>query len=186
MISDFFYIAAGNRNDMRAILALDENLSVPSILTIPLFIGAAVVFLVWFYGAARNVVAVHGPDYDISPGWAVGWWFIPFANLVIPCKYMMRINRMSAPRQSEKERDGGDNLILAWWLLFVASNAATYYVAKYFFRADTPAKVATAAGLDIAALGLDLFAIFLAVLVVRRVTAAQQNNLAPIADPGTA
>ena len=40
-------------------------------------------FLMWLYRAVRNVRITSGGSRS-GPGMSVGWWFIPFANLVMP------------------------------------------------------------------------------------------------------
>ncbi len=52
-----------------------------------LFVTAAF-FLVWVYRAHANVHALGFNELKFSPGWAVGWWFIPFFNLVQPARAM--------------------------------------------------------------------------------------------------
>ena len=51
------------------------------------YLLAAVVFFVfffmWLYRAVKNVRITSG-DSRSGPGMSVGWWFIPFANLVMP------------------------------------------------------------------------------------------------------
>jgi hypothetical protein len=47
------------------------------------FIGAVITFLRWLHLAVRHAQALE-LDVGVTPGWAVGYWFIPFANLVKP------------------------------------------------------------------------------------------------------
>lgn len=46
------------------------------------YILAGIVFLVWVHRANKNLHAIGITDMQFSPGWAVGWWFVPFMNLV--------------------------------------------------------------------------------------------------------
>ena len=46
-----------------------------------------VLFCVFSYRATKNV-HLFGEDIDMKPGWAVGWYFIPFANLFKPYQAM--------------------------------------------------------------------------------------------------
>src|ERR1041384_2991878 len=48
-------------------------------------LGTIVVFICWFW-AARNNAEAYAPNRGTMPtGWAIGGWFIPLANWVIPC-----------------------------------------------------------------------------------------------------
>jgi hypothetical protein len=49
-----------------------------------LFLATAVVWLAWQHRAHSNLRAAGVPHLAFTPGWAVGWWFVPFANLVKP------------------------------------------------------------------------------------------------------
>src|SRR5262245_14862724 len=44
----------------------------------------AVVFIVWLYRARRNLAIWGILGLGWGPGWAIGGWFIPLANLLIP------------------------------------------------------------------------------------------------------
>jgi hypothetical protein len=48
-----------------------------------------VAFLMWEYRVVRQLGAL-GLDVGATPGWAIGWWFVPFANLVKPFKIIHR------------------------------------------------------------------------------------------------
>ena len=51
-----------------------------------LFLVTAVVFLVWLHRARRNAVAVR---HQFGPGWAIGGWFVPLANVYIPLRVVL-------------------------------------------------------------------------------------------------
>ena len=56
----------------------------------------------------------------ISPGWSVGWYFIPIANLWQPLKAMQEIWCASAaPAHWKGQRPPG--LMYAWWAMWVIS-----------------------------------------------------------------
>ena len=50
-----------------------------------------VVFGTWIYRAAANVDAASVPGFRFTPGWAVGWHFVPIANLFKPFGAMRQI-----------------------------------------------------------------------------------------------
>ena len=45
----------------------------------------------FMYRAMRNLHTIGSKIADISPGWAVGWFFVPFANLMMPYRAMREI-----------------------------------------------------------------------------------------------
>ena len=48
-----------------------------------LTLGTGVVWLIWQHKAERDLHARELPGLKFTPGWAVGWWFIPLAYLVM-------------------------------------------------------------------------------------------------------
>jgi hypothetical protein len=78
-----------------------------------------VALLVWRYRVQRNLrdaLAVRSLEY--SPGWAVGWWFVPIANLFKPKQAMNEAwlaSDPSAPAWSPSGRRGKAPSLLSWW-----------------------------------------------------------------------
>ena len=58
---------------------------------------AAVAFCVWIHRAASNLPALGRYGMKFTPGWCVGWFFIPFANLVKPFQAVKELWRASHP-----------------------------------------------------------------------------------------
>ena len=61
-------------------------------------LAISVVFIVWMWRAASNVALFGRVRPKFTPGWAIGGWFIPFANFVIPGMQMFDIDKGSGPR----------------------------------------------------------------------------------------
>lgn len=59
-------------------------------------LGSVVPYLMWKYRAAVNARILDPAASRISPGMAVGSYFIPFVQLVIPCQAMAGIARASS------------------------------------------------------------------------------------------
>ncbi len=88
-------------------------------------IPSAVLFLMWFHRVYRNLPALRNAVLTTTPGWAVGWWFIPVANLWMPYRIASEIWCGSVPtRDAERlhnpRRGRRSSLVLAWWLLILA------------------------------------------------------------------
>jgi Domain of unknown function (DUF4328) len=64
-----------------------------------LFIG--VTFLRWIFRASKNLHVLSSEPMAFTPGWAVGWFFIPFANLYKPTRRTPRTmpNNPSPPKE---------------------------------------------------------------------------------------
>ncbi len=88
------------------------------------FIGAMIALLRWIYLAHVNARAFGADDMMGSPGWAVGWFFIPFANLVMPFLMMRELWKASSGPK-DWQGQAAPAAILAWWLFWIASGVAS-------------------------------------------------------------
>lgn len=84
------------------------------------FILSGIVALVWIYGAARNAKALR-PSFEYTPAWAVGWYFVPFANLYKPYEVVRDIF-IASRGQVNGRYEKGSRAIAMWWILNLISN----------------------------------------------------------------
>lgn len=90
------------------------------------FVLTAVVFLMWLHAAYRNL-ALAGPHaLETTPGWAVGAYFIPIANLYYPYSVMKELRLRSADGNASESRvgPGAPWGVRLWWIAFLVSNIA--------------------------------------------------------------
>ena len=90
-----------------------------------LMIAVFVLTIIWQWRLAKNHQLLGRPDTAFGPGWAIGAWFIPLANFVIPILQLRDLWKGSAPglpRGSPVwKRQSTGALLWVWWGLFVAS-----------------------------------------------------------------
>ncbi|MGI5126372.1 DUF4328 domain-containing protein [Pseudonocardia sp. CA-107938] len=72
---------------------------------------AAGLFIGWLVRARANVEPFG--QHRHTAGWAVGGWFVPFANLAVPGRVVADVWRASAARSGQP---AGTALVTAWWL----------------------------------------------------------------------
>lgn len=72
------------------------------------------------YRAMRNLHTINSPAAKVSPGWAVGYYFVPFANLVMPANAMSQIYHGTHESIGEKSRHASP--IPLWWTCWLLSN----------------------------------------------------------------
>jgi hypothetical protein len=80
-----------------------------NVIYITVFIG----WLVWQHRDHRLLRHAVGPT-RFTPGWAVGWWFVPFANLVRPYQVVRE-----AASVGEGEPAVDSRLIISWWACLI-------------------------------------------------------------------
>ncbi|MGZ4132833.1 MAG: DUF4328 domain-containing protein [Actinomycetota bacterium] len=82
-----------------------------------------VLWLVWQHRATSRLWAYGLQGLRVTPGWAVGWWFIPFASLVMPFVAMRELDARSADGRARPA------LLWAWWLCYMVAPLVVVSVA---------------------------------------------------------
>jgi len=88
-----------------------------------LFVAAAIATLCWIYRANANAHALGAADMMVSPGWAVGWFFVPLMNLAMPFIAVREMWKASA-NPKDWQLEPAPAAILVWWLFWLASGIA--------------------------------------------------------------
>ncbi|HEY9411718.1 MAG TPA: DUF4328 domain-containing protein, partial [Jiangellaceae bacterium] len=107
--------------------ATDSLVIVFGVLQVLLMLVIGVVFLVWQHRHARNAQLL-GSQSALGPEWAVGGWFIPVANFVLPGMQIFTASRFSdlSAAAAPGRRGRGAPIVVGWavalglgWLLAV-------------------------------------------------------------------
>lgn len=152
---------------------------------LPVYLITAIFFLIWLNKANKNLTPL-GADYlEFTSGWAVGWWFIPFANLVKPFQVVKEVWRESDPEVAESSgflsnvAGGAPGYIALWWGLWIASNVANN-IAASTSQATSSESVQLSGAVFVASGSLGVAAAVLAIMVVRDITQRQELRFARI------
>lgn len=144
-----------------------------------IYVVTAILTLKWIYRVNLNAKLL-APDKATGPGWAVGWYFIPFASLVMPYRAMSEAWRISlSPADWRNLSTPG--LLPLWWGLFLLTNFLSMAGARIGLLMESPGALALGEMLTLAS---SLTAVPL-VLVLRKVVSgvteaqAQALNLRP-------
>jgi hypothetical protein len=134
---------------------------------------AAVLFLRWLHRAFRNLHAPGMPLARYTPGWAVGSWFVPFVNLVVPKKATNDAWRAGDPYAEVP------GFVHLWW--------AGWIVASFLGNIASRPLWSPRKGLDeehgyytvdLIGAAVEVAAALLAIAVVRSVTQASRRAVA--------
>lgn len=97
-----------------------QGWNVWGLVALPFALASLVVALVWVFRVASNAQRLRG-DGKPSPGWAVGSWFIPLANIVLPIFPM---------RDTARATQAG-GLAVAWGSAWAGYMLGTYVVGAW-------------------------------------------------------
>lgn len=137
-------------------------------------IVTGITFLKWIYRAYKNIQGFGAEGLRFSPGWAVGYYFIPILSLIRPVQVMSEIWRASEDPRDWPRRPGSW-LIASWWTLFLLYTGVTQVSLEIAIQASTNDQWTLAAVLAI--LG-DLFSIPLSIAALRLVTEVYRRQKA--------
>lgn len=145
------------------------------------FIATVIVFLIWQHRAYNNLPALGVPRPEFSSGWVIGSWFVPFLNLVRPYQIVKYIWGKSDPDTLNTDGSygaiGGDGFTLKiWWFFWLASNIVDNLSARLYWRAEKLSDYMLAEWTSIFGSLFGIIAAYLAITVVRNITARQEER----------
>ena len=91
----------------------------------PVVLACEVLWLIWQHKVHADLWARGAPGLRFTPGWAVGWWFVPFANYVQPVRAVRELsNHVGRDGQSgsDKRPAVSAGLLASWWGSYVVSS----------------------------------------------------------------
>ncbi|HTH50870.1 MAG TPA: DUF4328 domain-containing protein [Pyrinomonadaceae bacterium] len=146
------------------------------------FIGAAIVFLMWLHRSAANLAPLGASYIEFTPGWCVGWWFIPFANLVKPFQAVRSVWAESDPAVDPADgtflasvQTGAPAFMSLWWAAWILANVVSNITSKVFDPQDVRTTELSGYFFIIDGLLWVIAAVF-AIKVVRSITSRQEER----------
>ena len=102
------------------------------VVTALVFLLTAILFLVWFHRARKNVDVLQAEGLAYNSSAAVGWWFVPLAHLVVPYRIAKDIWLASNPETYESgkptawlsDEDWGP--VTLWWTFWIMYSIASW------------------------------------------------------------
>lgn len=140
---------------------------------VAVFIVIAVLFLRLLYKAAQRAKGFAVPFTYVSPRWAVGYWFIPIFNLYRPFQVVKALFASLAQEAGPAAKPAaGEQLLSAWWALFLLANVANWALANAHNDFDSRTGVASYAEFSIGCNLLEIGATLLFAMVIKRLVRA--------------
>jgi len=140
------------------------------------YLVTTIVFLTWINRANKNC---HGfsSGMKFTSGWSVGWYFIPFANLVKPFQVMNEIWRVSHDPVNWKSL-ATPAFLRWWWGLWLAANIFGQVSFRMAMNAETLESLQNFTVISMISSVLDISLCIVAALLVGRIFKAQVRLVA--------
>ncbi|HWW24317.1 MAG TPA: DUF4328 domain-containing protein [Caulobacter sp.] len=137
-------------------------------------IAYLVLFLMWVHRTNRNAQTLS-TGIEVRPGWAVGWFFIPFASLYKPFQGLDQTWRVSIDPSRWRVLDTPS--LLRWWWGFHLTSNITGSLSNMVGKSEGSAVMAASTLIAIISFIATFAAAGLAIRMIRQLTAVQTSSL---------
>ncbi len=137
------FLSFASFTDPNAFVESDAEMSlivfmgIVGIATLPLFLANGILVCKFMYRGNSNVRYFGATGVVNSPGWCVGYWFIPIVNLIWPYLAMKEIAQASLdPRGEAWKGRRLDSSYGLWWACYVTGSILTQLETRLGSRMD--------------------------------------------------
>ncbi|MCP5535343.1 MAG: DUF4328 domain-containing protein [Akkermansiaceae bacterium] len=138
-----------------------------------LIIVTVVVFAMWINRSCKNAWLLDPPRMRITPGWSVGYYFIPILNLWKPYLAMKEIRSASYGRDHALRRT-----LPLWWTFWIISSMLGQIIFRMYLNSDSDESYLMACKLSFVSVPVDVILNYIAMILVTGITTAQKRRLA--------
>jgi hypothetical protein len=167
-------IIDGSQVTLTEATASDNRVAASAQLWLVLLVPTVVVWLIWQHRAHANLRAVGVTELEYSPGWAVGWWLIPIANLWKPFQVNRELWKASSGVHDWRSLQTG-TVLGWWWASWILASVLGRIAAGARSDAETPMALRSADIVDLLSTVVVAASAVLAILLVRSVLTRQDR-----------
>lgn len=149
------------------------------------YLATAILFLMWFHRAYRNLVALGARGLRWTPGGAVVTFFVPLMNLVRPLLATMDLWRASDPNAVDWRRASVSPLLVVWWVCWITSDLVESAPAWTDAESATPGELRLVAWIGMGGAVLSIVAAVLVIRIIQTINARQEQKARQLSEaPG--
>lgn len=164
---DSFSEAEGQANDSRE--------QIIGLFSLALYVVTVVIFGRWIVRANKNVRALGADGFRITPGWAVGYFFVPIINLWRPYQAMKDLWRASHNPTLWTGTTAGSVLPL-WWTLWLLSSVMGQISFRVMMNAEGLEELQAATNVQMVAEAVGIPLCLVAITLVSQIARAQTSH----------
>ena len=159
----------------------DDRQALIGMVQMALYIAVAIAFLMWIHRAHRNLQSLGNQDLKYSPGWAVGWFFIPIMNLFRPYQVMSEIWRGSDPDlpigdSRAWKSSTVSSLVGWWWAFYLICEVVAQITSRVAFQGEELSEMKSAAYLFMASDSIDIVGFLVTSMLVWQIVQRQEQK----------
>lgn len=169
--------------------ASDQRQGIVGILYLIVFIVSGFLILRWIHRANYNVRQLGAENMKFTPGWSIGYYFIPILTLWKPYQAMKEIWKASKS-PSDWESQDSSGILPVWWFLWLISMFLGQAIFRLSMRSEEIQELINLNILTQVSDALDILLAFVFLSIVKNVynyqlghlsSANKSNNFAPSA-----
>ncbi len=141
---------------------------------VAIYIVTAICFAIWIVRAHKNLRALKIQRLSYTPGWALGWFFVPFLNLIRPFQAMKDLWQASHAG-AEWSTASSAKLVDFWWCLWLINNVYGAIISRTFSSQNSIDEVILATKIGMAGFLIHIPVCILAIKLVRGIHSAQED-----------
>lgn len=154
----------------------DKRQQIIGVFQFGIAITTIILFAMWIYRASFNSRALGAQNMKFTPGWSVGYYFIPILWFWKPYQAMKEIWRASkAPKSWGSVARG--TVLPWWWFFFLISAMLDNASFRTALRAKEIGELLTTTGITIAANVVSIPATIIALVLVRQIYEMQMSHV---------
>jgi hypothetical protein len=141
------------------------------------FLACVVLVCRWIHRAHANLHDAGIDGLEFTPGWAVGWYFVPIANLFKPFGAMRELWTAS---HAEVDKFGGEapSEVKWWWGAWISGNILSSVSSRILLMGEGETSALTLGNaLGAVSTALILFTAVLLVKLIDGITSAQRGGV---------
>ncbi|MBT3136343.1 DUF4328 domain-containing protein [Alteromonas sp. ALT199] len=156
----------------------DQRQQIIAISYMALFIVSGFLILKWIYQANQNVRFLGAKNMEFTPGWSIGFYFIPILALWKPYQAMKEIWKASHnPQNWQLEKA---NLVIGiWWFSWIANSMVGQAVFRMSRRAEEISEIMNVNLISQVSEILSIPLAFVTIYLIKKISNAQlaiRNN----------
>lgn len=138
------------------------------------FLLSVILVAMWIHRGHARLLAYGADGLEYTPGWAVGWYFVPIANLFKPFGAMKELWSTSLHGEGRVD-EGTPGLLSGWWATWIIGNILSNIAMRMEMSSSMSG---SAASFWLSAAGTVLTAVcaVLLIRIIAQVTEAQTSG----------
>lgn len=139
------------------------------------YLVSVVLVSMWIHRAHANLFDAGLVGLEYTPGWSVGWFFVPIANLFKPFQAMRELWNASHGESDNYTAPAASELSM-WWGAFIVGNIADNISTRLSLQAG-PEAMPVALTLGIIGSALTIVSAWCLMRIIQQVGTAQRDYL---------